>query len=84
MKYGLDQVIKFKDGEYIILDVINHNDNMYLYMINNSEFLDDVSIVKVMEDGSLDYINDEKEFDYVVNRIFLDNQMDLIYMTHDN
>jgi hypothetical protein len=83
MKYGLDQIVKFKDGEYIILDVVNHNDNTYLYMINNSEFMDDVSIVKVLENGELDYINDESEFDYVINRIFLDNQVDLIYLTQD-
>ncbi len=84
MKYGLDQIIKFNDGDYIVLDVVNHNDNTYLYMINNSEFLNDVSIVKVLENGELDYINDESEFDYVINRIFLDNQVDLIYMTQDD
>ena len=84
MKYALDQIIKFEDGEYIILDVIKHNDNTYLYMINNSEFQDDISIVKVLEDGKLDYINEESEFDYVVNKIFLDNQVDLMYMTQEN
>ncbi len=71
MKYGLDQIIKFNDGDYIVLDVVNHNDNTYLYMINNSEFLNDVSIVKVLENGELDYINDESEFDYVINRIYM-------------
>ncbi len=83
MKYALDQIIKFKNSEYIILDIIKYEDNTFLYMINNNEFLDDVSIVKVKEDGSLGYIEEEKEFDYVVNRIFLDNQIDLMYITAD-
>ena len=83
MKYALDQVIKYNNGEYIILDVVNHNDNTYLYLINNSEFKNDVSIVRVLEDGSLDYINDESEFDYVIHKIFLDNQIDLIYMAQE-
>ena len=83
MKYALDQIIKFKSSEYIILDIIKYEDNTYLYMINNNEFLDDVSIVKVKEDGSLGYIEEENEFDYVVNRIFLDNQVDLMYITAD-
>ena len=83
MKYALDQVIKYNNGEYIILDVVNHNDNTYLYLINNSEFKNDVSIVRVLEDGSLDYINEESEFDYVIHKIFLDNQIDLIYMAEE-
>ncbi len=83
MKYALDQVIKYNNGEYIVLDVVNHNDNTYLYLINNSEFKNDVSIVRVLEDGSLDYINDESEFDYVIHKIFLDNQIDLIYMAQE-
>ena len=83
MKYALDQIIKFNNGEYIILDVINHNDNTYLYLINNSEFLNDVSIVRVLDDGTLDYINEESEFDYVINRIFLDNKIDLIYLASE-
>ena len=83
MKYALDQVIKYNNGEYIILDVVNHNDNTYLYLINNSEFKNDVSIVRVLEDGSLDYINEESEFDYVIHKIFLDNQIDLIYMAQE-
>ena len=53
---------------------------IFLYLINNSEFEDDVSIVKVDDDGNLDYIQDEKEFDYVMNRIFIDNESDLYYL----
>jgi hypothetical protein len=83
MKYALDQVIRFGNGEYLILDIIKYNNSTFLYLINNSEFQDDISIVKVLSDGSLDYINDENEFDYVLNKIFIDNQVDLMYMTTD-
>ena len=78
MKYALDQVIRFGNGEYLILDIIKYNNSTFLYLINNSEFQDDISIVKVLSDGSLDYIND-----YVLNKIFIDNQVDLMYMTTD-
>ena len=83
MNIEIDDIISINGKDYLVLDIIRSNDNTYLYMINNSEFQDDVSIVKVLENGELDYINDENEFDYVINRIFLDNQVDLIYMTQD-
>lgn len=77
MKYSPYQVISFKEGEYLVLDVVNYNENIFLYLINNNEFEDDISLVKVLEDGSFGQINDEKEFDYVINKIFLDNEEDL-------
>ena len=77
MKYSLFQIISFKEGEYLVLDVVNYNENIFLYLINNNEFEDDISLVKVLEDGSFGQINDEKEFDYVINKIFLDNEEDL-------
>ena len=80
MKYALDDVIKFDNDDYLVLDVINYNNSTFLYLINNSEFKDDISIVKVGENGNLEHINDEKEFDYVMNRIFMDNESDLYYL----
>ena len=80
MKYALDDIIKFDNEDYLVLDVINYSGSTFLYLINNSEFKDDISIVKVGENGSLEYINDEKEFDYVMNRIFMDNESDLYYL----
>ncbi len=77
MKYSPYQIISFKEGEYLVLDVVNYNENTFLYLINNNEFEDDISLVKVLEDGSFGQINDEKEFDYVINKIFLDNEEDL-------
>ena len=77
MKYSPYQINSFKEGEYLVLDVVNYNENIFLYLINNNEFEDDISLVKVLEDGSFGQINDEKEFDYVINKIFLDNEEDL-------
>ena len=46
MNYNIDDVIKFKDGEYLVIDVIKNEGNTYLYLINNDEYLNDVSITK--------------------------------------
>ena len=43
MNYNIDDVIKFKDGEYLVIDVIKNEGNTYLYLINNDEYLNDVS-----------------------------------------
>ena len=81
MNFNIDDVIVFNDGEYLILDVIRENNNTYLYLINNDEFLDDVSIVKVNNNNNvIDYtaIDNDEEFDYIVNKIFLDFKDDVI------
>ena len=81
MNFNIDDVIVFNDGEYLILDVIRENNNTYLYLINNDEFLDDVSIVKVNNNNHvIEYtaIDNDEEFDYVVNKIFLDFKDDVI------
>ena len=81
MNFNIDDVIVFNDGEYLILDVIRENNNTYLYIINNDEFLDDVSIVKVNNNNNvIEYtaIDNDEEFDYVVNKIFLDFKDDVI------
>ena len=81
MNFNIDDVIVFNDGEYLILDVIRKNNNTYLYLINNDEFLDDVSIVKVNNNNNvIEYtsIDNDEEFDYVVNKIFLDFKDDVL------
>lgn len=85
MRYNIDDVIEFKDGEYLILDVINHNDNSYLYLINNNEYMDDVSIVKVLDNNELGYIESDSEFNYVINKIFIDCEKDLLsFVSEEN
>ena len=81
MNFNIDDVIVFNDGEYLILDVIRENNNTYLYFINNDEFLDDVSIVKVNNNNNvIEYtaIDNDEEFDYIVNKIFLDFKDDVL------
>ena len=81
MNFNIDDIITFNYGEYLILDVIREKDNTYLYLINNDEFKDDVSIVKVNNNNDvIEYspIENEEEFDFVVNKIFLDFKEDAI------
>ncbi len=81
MNFNIDDIIVFNDGEYLILDVIREKNNTYLYLINNDEFKDDVSIVKVNNnDNVIEYtpIDNEEEFDFVVNKIFLDFKDDVL------
>ncbi len=81
MNFNIDDVIVFNDGEYLILDVIRENNYTYLYLINNDEFMDDVSIVKVNNNNNvIEYtaIDNDEEFDYVVNKIFLDFKDDVL------
>ena len=81
MNFNIDDVIVFNDGEYLILDVIRENNNTYLYLINKDEFLDDVSIVKVNNNNNvIEYtaIDNDEEFDYIVNKIFLDFKDDVL------
>ena len=81
MNFNIDDIITFNYGEYLILDVIREKDNTYLYLINNDEFKDDVSIVKVNNNNDvIEYspIEKEEEFDFVVNKIFLDFKEDVV------
>ena len=86
MKYEVNKVIQFENGEYLILDVINKNNDVYLYLINNDEYKSDVSLVKVNNENNdimYDYINDEEEFDYVLNQLFVNNEKDILNFVLD-
>lgn len=81
MDYNVDDIIKFNNGEYLVLNVIKNKENTYLYLINNDEYLNDVSIVKVISDGiniSYDNIDNDKEFDYVLNKLFIEYEDDIL------
>ena len=75
-----NNIIKFNNGDYLVIDVLKYKDNTYLYLINNDEFENDVSMVKVNnEDGIVRYsqIEDEEEFNYVINKIFLNHKVEI-------
>ena len=85
MNYEVDQVIQFKNGEYLILDVIKYKDFVYLYLINYNEYLNDTAIVKVVNNDkvSYEYIKNNEEFDYVLNKLFINNSIDAIKLVVD-
>lgn len=81
MNFNVDDVIKFKNGEYLILNVIKNEGNTYLYLINNDEYKNDVSITKVIEENNeIKYLHIEEndEFEYVMNKIFLNYKDDIL------
>ena len=80
MEIKKDNIIKFNNGDYLVIDVVNHKDNTYLYLINNDEFENDVSLVKVNEEGGVvrySPIDEEEEFNYVINKIFINHKVEI-------
>lgn len=77
MNYERFDVVELDGGEYIILNIITYKDNTYLYLINNDENKDDVLVVKVVEnDGVVEYVSIENdtEFEYVINKLMVNNK----------
>ena len=80
MEFAINDIIRFKNGNYLILDIINNNGNKYLYLINNDDYLNDVAITKVIENGGVvEYtpVDDNDEFNYVLNKLFLNIKDDI-------
>lgn len=77
MNIEINDIIKFRNNDYLVLDVIKKNDSTYVYLINNSEFEDDIAISKIVND-SFTYIDNEEEFIYVLNKLFLDFKENII------
>lgn len=81
MIYNIDDVIRFKNGEYLVLDIIKYKENTYLYLINNGEYENDTSIVKVVfENNQMKYesIKNDEIFDYVINKIFVNFKEEIV------
>ena len=80
MEFAINDIIRFKNGNYLILAIINTNGNKYLYLINNDDYLNDVAITKVIENGGVvEYtpVDDNDEFNYVLNKLFLNIKDDI-------
>ena len=80
MEIKKNNIIKFNNGDYLVIDVLKYKDNTYLYLINNDEFENDVSIVKVNFEGGItkySHIDDEEEFNYVINKLFLELKIEI-------
>ena len=81
MLYKNGDIIKFKNGEYLVIDVIRNDGNTYLYLINNDKNLNDVAITKVKYiEGNTEYsyIENNEEFNFVLNKLFLNAKDDMI------
>lgn len=80
MNFKKNNIIKFNNGDYLILDILNYKENTYLYLINNDEYKNDVSIVRVDNNSGItkySHIDDEDEFNYVINKLFLNHQTEI-------
>lgn len=80
MDFAVNDIIRFKNGNYLILDIINTNESKYLYLINNDDYQNDVAITKVIEEGGVvEYtpVDDNEEFNYVLNKLFLNIKDDI-------
>ena len=74
MKIKTNDILYFKENEYLVIDSI---EGRYLYLINNNPTKDDIAIVKVMN-NQLVKIDNEDEFDYVINKLYLDYKDEII------
>lgn len=80
MIYEKHDIISFNRGEYLVLDIINYNGETYLYLINNDNNKNDVSIVKAVNtNGFVDYVQIEKnkEFDIIVKKFLISMKDDV-------
>lgn len=81
MNFQIDDIIKYNDGEYLVLDVIKKNDDVFLYLINNDEYVNDVAITKVKNNnGVIEYsfVENDEEFNYVLNKIIVNSKDELL------
>lgn len=81
MNIKVNDVLELDNDSYKVIDVINHNDNFYLFLINNDEFQNDTSIVKVIKNEKnieLKHIEDDKEFEVILKKIYLNHKRDIL------
>ena len=77
----VNDIVEFDNGTYKVLDIFNNNNNTYAFLINNDEFTNDVSIVKVIKNDKyyeFKQIDDDKEFEYVLKKIYLNHKRDIL------
>ena len=78
MNIKVNDIIRFNKNDYLVLDII---DNRYLYLINNNKFEDDTAIVKIVNknrETEIHYIENDDEFYYVLNRLFINFKRDIL------
>ena len=78
MNIKVNDILVFNKKEYLVLEVI---DNRYLYLINNDTYENDTAIVKIVEKyGNVDIknIDNDDEFDYALNKLFINYKEDIL------
>ena len=86
MNYQVDDVITYNNSQYLVIDVILDSFNTYLFLINKDEYENDVSVVKVINNnGKIEYknIENDNEFNYVINQIFLNSKDEIINLLEE-
>jgi hypothetical protein len=81
MNIEVNDVIIFEKGSYLVLDVIKNENNTYLYLINNDDLKDDIAITKVTSNNGnnkYSFIDSQEEYNYVLNKLFLDFKNNII------
>ncbi len=79
-KFHKNNIIVFSNGKYRILDIVNINNNTYLYLINEDKYMDNTCIKKIKntyENIELINIIDDQEFNEVLYELFLDFEDDI-------
>lgn len=72
-------VVEVNNKNFIVLNIINHNNNLYLYLINEDENNDEYSIVKVINQNDkifFDGVSNE-EYQIITNKLILDNKEEM-------
>lgn len=80
MDYEKNDIVGINNKKYLVLDVIRNRQNTYLYLINNDEFENDVSIIKVNDNNGVtefSEIENEEEFDFILAKLFIDYKSDI-------
>ncbi|MBQ4263376.1 MAG: hypothetical protein IJB83_03920 [Bacilli bacterium] len=72
-------VVEVNNKNFIVLNIIDHNNNLYLYLINEDENNDEYSIVKVINQNDkifFDGVSDE-EYQIITNKLVLENKEEM-------
>jgi len=81
MNIKVNDIVKFDNYSYQVLDIITFENNYYAYLINNDEFINDTSIVRLEKVGKMidfRHIDNDIEFKYVLYKIYLNHKRDIL------
>ena len=81
MNIKVNDILELDNYSYRVLDIIHDKENTYAYLINNEEFKNDTSIVKIIKRDKaieLNHINDNDIFEYILRKIYLNHKRDIL------